>query len=234
MDIGILWDYNGVLVIDEHLHRQALLNVLEKFDIPKDELLPALTEYCVGRRDADCVSDIRKTFREQLANVSQEELLRQTCNEFETIAAEEEIYVPGVERVLETFSKIATMGLVTGALKKEIDRTLVPRNLYRFFQSVVTGESVKRGKPDPEAYEKGREALGMPARSIVVIEDSPAGIESAHRAGLRCIAVAQTFPSEELSAAEDVLPTITDLRPQHVTRLLASSKGCGFLIWKMG
>lgn len=221
MSVGILWDYNGVLVVDEHLHRKAFIHVLAQFRIPSSALLPALERYCTGRRDEDCVSDIRKKFPEQLARISHFELSHQKFKEFVRLASTEDLLVPNVERILETFSKIATMGLVTGALAQELDRVFRPRNLYRYFKSIVTGENVTRGKPDPEAYEKGIESLGMPAQQIVVIEDSPAGIESAHRAGLRCIAVAHTFPKEKLSAADLVLPALADLRPEHITRLLA-------------
>ena len=58
-----------------------------------------------------------------------------------------------------------------------------------YFEVVVSGEDVSRGKPDPEAYLRAAELLGVAPADCVAIEDSPAGITSAHRAGARTIAV---------------------------------------------
>jgi beta-phosphoglucomutase-like phosphatase (HAD superfamily) len=44
-----------------------------------------------------------------------------------------------------------------------------------------------------------------------VIEDAPAGIEAAHNAGMRVIAVAATYPADQLSGADLVVERLTDL-----------------------
>ncbi|PWU15787.1 MAG: hypothetical protein C5B49_11325 [Bdellovibrio sp.] len=60
---------------------------------------------------------------------------------------------------------------------------------------IVTVEDVRRGKPDPEGYLLGAEALGVPIENCVVIEDSPIGIEAGTRAGAQVIAITTTFPA---------------------------------------
>lgn len=57
------------------------------------------------------------------------------------------------------------------------------------FGAVITGEDVNRGKPDPEVYARACESLRIPPRRCVVVEDAPAGVESARRAGARAVAL---------------------------------------------
>jgi sugar-phosphatase len=53
--------------------------------------------------------------------------------------------------------------------------------------------------------------LGQLPKNCIVIEDAPAGIEAAHNAGMRVIAIAATYPADRLSAADLVVERLTDL-----------------------
>jgi sugar-phosphatase len=70
---------------------------------------------------------------------------------------------------------------------------------------LVTAEEVQRGKPDPEPYLKGAERLGFPPKDCIVFEDAPAGIESAHAANMKVIALSSTYPASELIAADAII-----------------------------
>lgn len=76
---------------------------------------------------------------------------------------------------------------------------------------LVTADRVKRGKPDPEGYLAAADALGMAAAGCIVVEDAPAGVEAARRAGMRCIAITTTHPVGELTAATVVARELRDI-----------------------
>lgn len=88
------------------------------------------------------------------------------------------------------------------------------------FGAVITGMDVTRGKPDPEVFLKGAAQLGVPAERCAVIEDAPAGIEAANRAGMVSIAFASTghvlndFPDARL-----VVPSLQSLSPSLIRGL---------------
>jgi len=77
---------------------------------------------------------------------------------------------------------------------------------------IVTAEDVEKGKPDPEAYLKGAEALGVRPEACLVVEDAPSGIRSAKAAGMRVIAVATTHHPEDLTGADAVAGSLTRIR----------------------
>ena len=63
---------------------------------------------------------------------------------------------------------------------------------------IVTATDVKNGKPNPEPYLKGAEALGFPATECIVVEDAPAGIKAGKASNARVIGVTTTYPANKL------------------------------------
>ena len=84
-----------------------------------------------------------------------------------------------------------------------LDLLLGLTDTRRYFGAVVTGDDVRRGKPDPEVFLTAAAKLGVASSQCVVFEDAVAGVEAAKAGGMRCVAV--TFvghhPADKLSAA---------------------------------
>ena len=76
---------------------------------------------------------------------------------------------------------------------------------------MVCGDEVSHGKPDPEGYLTAAAKLGIAPANCVVVEDAPSGVEAAHNAGMRAIAVATTHKPEDLRAADAVIDALSDL-----------------------
>ena len=77
---------------------------------------------------------------------------------------------------------------------------------------LVTAEDVTNGKPDPEPYRKGAERLKANPADCVVFEDAPAGIRSAHAAGMKVISMPSTYPAPELHEADAIIPSLTSIK----------------------
>jgi sugar-phosphatase len=81
-------------------------------------------------------------------------------------------------------------------------------------QNLVTADDVTKGKPSPEPYLKGAELLGVEPGDCLVFEDAPAGIASAHAAGMQAIAIPTTYPAAELSEANAIVSSLVDVQLQ--------------------
>lgn len=94
-------------------------------------------------------------------------------------------------------------------------------NVYGAFNAVITGRDVTRGKPDPQVFQLAAERLSAPPARCVVIEDAPAGIEAARRAGMRCVGFASTGRTpDELRDADCVIDALEALTPARLLSLL--------------
>jgi mannitol-1-/sugar-/sorbitol-6-phosphatase len=78
---------------------------------------------------------------------------------------------------------------------------------------LVTADDVTNGKPDPEPYARAAEALGVAPGECVVVEDAPAGITAAKRAGMRVIAVTTTYDADALGEADVVVGSMREVLP---------------------
>jgi beta-phosphoglucomutase len=79
------------------------------------------------------------------------------------------------------------------------------------WDTIVSAEDALHKKPAPDLFLAAACKLGIAPAECVVIEDAINGIQAAKSAGMRCVAVAQTFPAEQLSAADRVRPALTSV-----------------------
>jgi len=81
-----------------------------------------------------------------------------------------------------------------------------------FSDVLVTADDVKNGKPDPEPYRRGAELLRVNPATCVVVEDAPAGIRSAHAAGMKVISLPTTYPVAELREADVIVSGLSTIK----------------------
>ena len=73
---------------------------------------------------------------------------------------------------------------------------------------LVSADSVKRGKPDPEPYLLAASRLGIPHERCTVFEDAPAGVRAGKAAGMRVVALTTTVSAAELAGADLVVANL--------------------------
>jgi len=135
-----------------------------------------------------------------------------------------EIYLDLVPSQLEAFSGAYDLVLAcrkTGLLisvASSADKIKVLANLQKinlppeFWDTAVVADQVKRQKPAPDIFLAAAQNLSVKPEECTVVEDAVNGIRAAKAAGMRCVAVATTFPAERLQEADVVRNEISQVR----------------------
>lgn len=220
-----LFDYNGVLVDDEHVHWAAFREILAPLGIEMTQ-----ADYWERYLGFDDVGGFRAVLADQGRPGTEDEIRA-------LVEAKKPAYLRLAQTALRGFPmagdllrRIASagtpIGIVSGALREEIELGLRVLGATDCVKFIVAAEDTKESKPDPEGYRIGlqnlTEYLGeTAAKRTLVIEDSIAGIEAAVSANLNCLAVAHSYTSDELwkAGAIEVVPTLADIKDELLERL---------------
>ncbi|HEX5758977.1 MAG TPA: HAD family phosphatase [Thermoanaerobaculia bacterium] len=227
---ALLFDFNGVLVDDEPIHLELLQRVLAEEGVP----LSAEDYYgrWLGLDDRACLAAILAAAGEEAPPSRLMRLITRKASYYRErmLAAGYPVFPGACELVAAAAARGWLLGIVSGALREEVDGALRQLGLARHFKVLVTVEDVADGKPDPEGYRLALEALNarppLPERMIhpheaLALEDSPAGIRAAAEAGLLTLGVAQTAGGADLRAAHAVVPALSGLTPERLEALFA-------------
>ena len=128
--------------------------------------------------------------------------------------------------VLELVNACRSVGLLV-AVASSADEIKVRANLEKiglpmnFWDAVITGEAVKNKKPAPDIFLTAAERLGVRPQECVVVEDAVNGVQAAKAAGMRCVAVAQTFPQDRLQEAHVVRDSVANVQLSDLAPHLA-------------
>ncbi|MCI7019416.1 MAG: HAD family phosphatase [Clostridiales bacterium] len=126
---------------------------------------------------------------------------------------------PGIYALLDALDTRGIPCAITSSSPRlRLESYLTPLNLYHRFAKVVSGYDVPRGKPEPDIYLRGAAELGLQPGECLALEDSPAGILSAYRAGCLPVLIPdQDHPGEDtlwmLCAMADNLADVIELLP---------------------
>ncbi|MEM1203485.1 MAG: HAD family phosphatase [Acidobacteriota bacterium] len=222
---AILFDFNGVLVDDEPIHWKTLQKVLEEEDIPLTE--EEYYEKYLGLADRTAFGAILEHFGHGPDPARLARLVARKASYYRTEIREHgfPVFAGAAELVRGAHDAGWMLGVVTGALRDEVESALRQMELLDRFKTLVAAEDVSRGKPDPEGYRKGLQELNslppLPERllhphEVLVIEDSPAGLRAAGALGLTTVAVTHTYGAERLEGADAVVESLTELTPASI------------------
>lgn len=115
--------------------------------------------------------------------------------------------LPGVLIFLKTL-RDQGIKISLGSASKNAKTILHQVGIENLFDAVADGTNVSKAKPDPEVFLKGAELLKLSPADCVVFEDARAGIEAAHRAGMKCVGIGDSVTLRE---ADTVVGGFLDL-----------------------
>ena len=119
---------------------------------------------------------------------------------------------PGLHEILDFFrANGVKMAVASSSHRAMIERNLQKSGIRPYFEAVVTGEDVSRGKPDPEAFLTAAERLGLSPPDCYVFEDSFNGVRAGHAAGCCTVMIPDLLrPDEEIAGCYDAcFPDLT-------------------------
>ena len=190
----IIFDNDGVLVDSEPHAHPVLVRLLNEYGFPLT--LEASGDAFLGVS----ISHVRAAVEAELGRPLPDDFEQRYHSE---LFASFEHGLHAFEGVHQVLARLrAPYCVASSGSTNRIQRSLSITGLWSFFEGrAFSADSVARGKPHPDLFLHASHVMGFDADACLVVEDSPAGVEAARRAGMQCVGFAARTPADRLSAA---------------------------------
>lgn len=215
---AVIFDFDGVIVDTEPLHYRAFQKILEpkKLGYSWDDYV----NIYMGFDDRDA---FREAFKQKNVHLSEsvlEQLVAEKASVFQEVITGGVTAYPGVTALITTLhQQDIPLAICSGALRSDILPIISQLGIAHCFACIITADDVPHSKPDPTSYRIAAQQLIelFPQKlskkdKIIAIEDTPAGISSATGAGLKVIAVSNSYPAEQLRQADRIVTSLEELQ----------------------
>lgn len=223
---AVIFDFDGVMTDSEILHLRAFNQVLATHGI--EITTQEYYKVYLGMTDFDCYKLLMRKGLLKKGEQEIESLIEKKYHIFEKLARTEGHIIEGVrDFVLMLNQSKLPLAICSGSLMAEIELILAQAQLRPFFTVIVSGDQMKKSKPDPQGYLLTLQKLNRDRREpilasqCVVIEDSHWGLEAAIAAGMHTIAVTNSYGAEQLAMAEKIVTRLSELSISDLQQLCA-------------
>lgn len=221
---AVVFDFDGIIVDTEPLHYRAFQRMLEPLGLGYS--WEEYVERYMGFDDRDAFRETFHVAGKDLSDDRLHELITGKALAFQDVIAAGVTPYAGVVELVKELSGRLPVALCSGALASDITPILAMLGITECFSIIVTADDVAASKPDPASYLLAVEKLaalrpdnGIVPAACVAIEDTPAGIASAKGAGLKVVAVTNSYPAEKLTAADLAVSSLADMSPERLASL---------------
>jgi beta-phosphoglucomutase len=220
---AVIFDFDGVIANSEPLHLQAFQQALADEGIP---LTPS--EYYARYLGSDDVGAVEAIARDRGVAMTDRHITALVARKgaiMQAMMHGDGVLFPGAKAFVREAAAAVPVAIASGALRHEIDEIIDAAGLAPLFAAIVAAGDTPESKPSPApyllAFERLCAATGrrLDPRKCVAIEDSRWGLDSARGAGLRCVAVTNSYPAERLPGAELVAAGLHELSSPLLDRL---------------
>lgn len=202
---AVIWDLDGTLIDSAPLHWQAWQEVLSGYNI---ELSHAAFLSTFGLRNEELITMWLGTGlpAAQMKEIADEkEILFRRLMETSPLHL-----MPAAEELLAFFQQSGwKQAIATMTPRKNLEVVLRRLPIRVYFDALLTGEMVSKGKPAPDIFLAAAAQLGVPAGQSMVIEDSAMGLEAAKSAGMLAVGIGQHPDSYSFPNLRELLALFT-------------------------
>jgi HAD superfamily hydrolase (TIGR01509 family) len=216
--MGLLFDIDGTLASTDHMHHEALNEVIAPFGRQVDDAF--YKSQVMGRTNAAIFGELfpAMTVSEQTAIADAKEAA------FRARARAGIEPTPGLFELLDWADTNAVpYACVTNAPRLNAELILMGLGLKRRFQHVVIADEITHGKPHPLPYLIGAQLINVAPNRCIAFEDSGSGVLSAAAAGAATVGMLSGLDTPALIAFGATL-TVTDFRDPRIMALIARTR----------
>jgi HAD superfamily hydrolase (TIGR01509 family) len=224
---AIVFDFDGVIADSERLHLLAYQEVLAPLGLQLTEAF--YKAQLLGYTDQGVFEHYARAHRVAWDEATVARLIDDKTRLYEELAGRGEMLYPGAAEFIRQAAARVPVGVASGALTQEIEDILDRARIRPLFSAIVGADQTVRSKPSPDPYREAFARVQQASRRAldpqrtVAIEDSKWGLWSAKGAGLRLVAVTNTYPAAEFAGiAELVVAGLHDLTLDALDELCAT------------
>jgi beta-phosphoglucomutase family hydrolase len=200
---AVIWDMDGVIADTGLFHYRSWQYAFQQQGIifSEDDF-----KRIFGQRN-DTI--IRNTLGKDISQSKVDAVAKMKEEYFRQTAHQNLKPFPGVINLLKLLKEHSfPSAIASSAPMENILLILNDLNIKDYFQAIVYGREVSEGKPSPQVFLLASQKLGTLPQNCIVIEDAPAGIAGAKRAGMYCIGVTNSHPPDKLFEADIVIDSL--------------------------
>ncbi|MBI2575073.1 HAD family phosphatase [Candidatus Woesearchaeota archaeon] len=215
---AVIYDLDDVIVNSHPLHAQAFDIFLKEHGHSFSQISEEMSKRFIGMRTSDITKELINYFG---LKTSFKKAYERRTEIFLELAEKKLELLPGVMHSLESLRGKYRLAIASSGARKYIELVVSKFRLEKYFGTIVSGDDVSKGKPDPEAYLAAASRLGLKPSECAVLEDATIGIEAAKRAGCKCIAIRNpNTPAQDLSKADIILDSLQEINIQTMNSII--------------
>jgi len=211
---AVLFDMDGVIIDSEPLHKQIEMDMLKSFgaNVERRELEAMagtpLKVFCQTMKDRYSIS----LPVDEMVAIKKERYFEELC------AIEDIEPIEGIPELLQRLKSAGLkIALASSSPIEVIEYIISAFDIRQYFDTVVTGDYVERGKPAPDIFLYAAKQIGVNPDECVVIEDSGNGVRAAKAARMKCIAFKNLNSGhQDISPADMVIEKFDEIEVNNL------------------
>jgi len=216
MNKGVIFDMDGVIIDSQPMHYEGDMMTLEYCNIHSS--LKELQEYA-GTSDQNRYKIWKEKYN--LGPSIQELIAYRENIMLKLIKTSNLEAITGIRKLLSDIKdKSMKLALASSSTYRFIEAVLCKLNIKLFFDAVVSGDDISKGKPAPDIFLKAAELISCNPKECVVIEDSANGVNAAANANMKCVGyINKNSGNQNITASTVIIEDFSQINALFIKNL---------------